>query len=251
MRLPTLFLAAATLAFPPLLLADPPAKVEPGLQVGSVYGKQITAADIGLTQPIDPEVQFDAREEEKWKLAGGVRKAFGKPIMDRFIKRKKIEATADEIKTFQKQMQKQSEQHLIETEERLAKVQEELKSPDLSDEEKATLEERQALLEDILPTMRESVTREAPAAMARQFIVAWKVERELHREYGGRVIFQQAGPEALDARRQLFEQAEKEGDLSFDDEGVRHLFYHYFHMEHIVGDEKTLEKPWFLGEEEE
>ena len=40
--------------------------------------------------------------------------------------------------------------------------------------------------------------------MARQFIVPWKIERELHRTYGGRVIFQQAGPEALDARMTSF-----------------------------------------------
>ena len=87
-----------------------------------------------------------------------------------------------------------------------------------------------------------------PEAIARTFIVAWKIERELHRAYGGRVIFQQFGPEALDARRLLYETAEKNGDLKFDDPGVRHLFYYYANMRHVVVDAKALEKPWFLDD---
>ena len=90
--------------------------------------------------------------------------------------------------------------------------------------------------------------RDMPEEVARALIVTWKTERELHRVYGGRVIFQQAGPEALDARRRLFEQAEKEGDIEFADAGVRHLFYYYANMEHTVIDEKALERPWFLEE---
>jgi hypothetical protein len=63
------------------------------------------------------------------------------------------------------------------------------------------------------------------------------------------VIFQQAGPEALDARRRLFEEAEMNGDLAFDHVGVRHMFYYYYtHMKHTEIDEEALERPWFFGE---
>jgi hypothetical protein len=44
----------------------------------------------------------------------------------------------------------------------------------------------------------------------------------------------------------LFEQAEKEGELKFNDAGVRHLFYYYANMRHTVVDKKALERPWFL-----
>lgn len=55
------------------------------------------------------------------------------------------------------------------------------------------------------------------------------------------------GPETLDARRQLFEQAEEKGDIRFADAGVRQLFYYYYaNMERTVIDEKALERPRFL-----
>ena len=76
--------------------------------------------------------------------------------------------------------------------------------------------------------------------------MSWKIERELYRTYGGRVVFQQARLEALVARRFLFEQAVKEGHLTFEDAGVRHLFYYYSHMGHRDVDAKLLEKPWFF-----
>ena len=38
-------------------------------------------------------------------------------------------------------------------------------------------------------------------AVARQFIQAFKVNQSLYAEYGGRVLFQQAGPEPIDAYR--------------------------------------------------
>jgi hypothetical protein len=216
--------------------------------VGSVYGKAITATDIGLTEPIDPAVQFDSRDTAKWALMERVIATFGNPIVERFVAEKKFDATADEIEAFRRTLRKSSEQQARETEERLATVKADLASKDLRDEDKAKLEKDQAMLEKTLLSWRETAGKDAPDDAARRFIIAWKIERELHRVYGGRVIFQQAGPEALDARRLLFEQAEKNGDLKFDDVGVRQLFYHYANMKHTVMDESALERPWFLGE---
>jgi hypothetical protein len=87
---------------------------------------------------------------------------------------------------------------------------------------------------------------EIAGVIAREFILAWKVERELQSVYGGRVIFQQFGTEALDARRKLFEEAERNGEITFNDAGVRHMFYYYFNMAHVVVESDLLEKPWWL-----
>jgi hypothetical protein len=213
-----------------------------------VYGTAITSQDIGLTVPIDPAVQFDSRDTEKWELMGRVMRTFAKPVLDQFVAERKIEATADEIELFKKHSRKGHEQNLREKEERLAKVKTQLSSSDLSDQDRARLEEERAMIERLLLALRQLAADGAPEATARTFIIAWKVERELHRTYGGRVIFQQAGPEALDARRMLFEDAEKQGHLKFDDPGVRHLFYYYANMQHTVVDAKALERPWFLEE---
>jgi hypothetical protein len=203
MRIRAWMLLAVPALFTSLALLS--AEMPPGRAVGSVYGKTVTAADIGLNAPLDPAVQFDARDTARWELMRRITRTFGAPVVERFVKQEKIEATPDEIMKFKSSFRKRNEAELTKQ------------------------------LTDI------------PEEVARMFIVAWKTERELHRVYGGRVIFQQAGPEAIDARRRLFEHAEKKGEIKFADAGVRQLFYYYSaNMEHTFIDEKALERPWFL-----
>jgi hypothetical protein len=230
------------------LWAAKPVSDSPSRKVGSVLGKSITANDIGLSTVIDPDVQFDASDSARWELMQRIVMEFGKPVSDRFVKEQKIAATADEIAQFKKTMRAQNERQLREMADRVAEIKSKLSSPDLVADAKAKLEQEQQLYQRTLSSLSETAKRETPDEIAQAFIVAWKTERDLHRAYGGRVIFQQAGPEALDARRMLYEKAEKKGDLKFDDPGVRHLFYYYSKMKHIAVDAKTLERPWFFGE---
>ena len=39
---------------------------EPNAIIGSVYGKTITAADVGLTEPIDVNIHFNAGDKPRW-----------------------------------------------------------------------------------------------------------------------------------------------------------------------------------------
>lgn len=237
---PTLFCSLA------LLSAEEPAEMPPSRTVGSVYGKAVTAADIGLTAPIDPAIQFDGRDTARWKLMGRIMTAFGGPVVERFVQREKIEATRDEIMKFKSNFRKRRERNVHQWEARLVELKKELAESNLSNEDKRKLEKERAEYEELAASMGESRAADIPEEMARTLIVTWKTERELHRMYGGRVIFQQAGPEALDARRRLFEQAEKKSDIRFADAGVRHLFYYYADMKHTVIDDKALERPWLL-----
>jgi hypothetical protein len=227
--------------------AGEPTKSPTSHVVGSVYGKAITAADIGLTAPIDPAIRFDARDKERWELRGRIAQAFGKPVADRFVRERKIDATADEIEEFKISTWEANERQFREGEIRLRKIEAELAAENLPEEKRAKLHAERDRLERYVARRHDRRDREVPDSLARQFIVAWKTERELHRAYLGRVIFQQFGPEALDARRRLYEEAEKKGDLKFDDAGVRHLFYYYYvHVKHVAMDGEVLEKPWFL-----
>lgn len=251
MKIRALILLVPTLcSFLGLGRADEPAKAPPGRTVGSVYGKAVTAGDVGLTGAVDTGVRFDARDTVRWKLMGRIMTAFGGPVLDRFVRRQEIEATADEIVKFESNLRKSRERSLREGEARLVQLNEALAATNLSDEERAKLKEEQAMYEKLVASMSERRGAEVSGELARVFIVAWKIERALHREYGGRVIFQQAGPEALDARRRLFEEAEKKGEIKFDDPGVRDLFYYYANMRHTVIDAEALERPWFLEDGE-
>jgi hypothetical protein len=230
--------------------ADEPAKAPSSRVVGRVYGKPVTASDIGLTEPIDPALEFDARDTARWELMGRIMTAFGGPVVEHFVKSQKIEASAQEIEKVNRTFRKKRQENIREWESQLAELQKKLAAPDLSKEDREKLTEEKKMYERFLAAAREGGEADLPDDFARGVIIAWKTERELQRAFGGRVIFQQAGPEALDARRRLFEQAEKNGDLVLEDPGVRHMFYYYANMKHTVIDEQALEKPWFFGDGE-
>jgi hypothetical protein len=233
--------------------ADDPQRPLPIRTVGSVYGKVVDTKDIGLTETIDTSLKFDARDSARWQQMGRIQKAFGGPVLDRFVKQKRIEATADEIKKFQSTFRKKTEGKLREGEANLLELKRKLMAPDVSNEDKAKIMEELSTYDQHVATLREALARDVPESIARTVIVAWKTERELYRQYGGRAIFQQFGIEALDARRRLFEEAEKKGDIKFDDNGVRHLFYYYSNMKHTFIDKekaaRMFEQPWFFNDE--
>jgi hypothetical protein len=76
-----------------------------------------------------------------------------------------------------------------------------------------------------------------------------KFEQYLYDNYGrGRIIHQQLGPEALDARRKLLLEFEKNGKFQITDPELRKLAYDYWERsEHPGGfhtDRRMLEFPW-------
>lgn len=220
----------------------------PEVVVGSVYGQEITAKDIGLTAPIDPTLKFDARDLA-WNLMSRISTKFGSPVMERFVNEQKIEATAEEIAKFNRSMRKINEKQILKDAARLTELSKQLESDDLSKEAREKLVIQQKQLTENLK-FQQDAPKDPPVEFAKSMILSWKIERELHRKYGGRVIFQQFGCEALDARKKLYEEAEKNGDLKFEDAGVRHMFYYYSNMQHTFVDAKALENAWFLNEAE-
>jgi heat shock protein HslJ len=56
----------------------------------------------------------------------------------------------------------------------------------------------------------------------------WKLNRELYRQYGGRVIYQQLGPEPLDAYRQYLEERQAAGDFTIQEKAFEAEFWRYF-----------------------
>jgi heat shock protein HslJ len=64
--------------------------------------------------------------------------------------------------------------------------------------------------------------------MARSLIDHWKLGRALYKQYGGRIIYQQLGPEPLDAYREFLQEQQKAG--AFDIEVLEYEadFWDYF-----------------------
>ena len=73
--------------------------------------------------------------------------------------------------------------------------------------------------------------------MLAQFMGAnTKVQRFIYEQNGGgRILLQQAGPEAFDATRTLILRLEQEGKVSFADERVRDATLKYWLSDHQTG----------------
>jgi hypothetical protein len=225
------------------------ANFQPDRVIGTVYGNAITAADVDLTAPLSVDIRIDSQDKPLWNLKRRISIKFGKPINDRFIEAHRIGVTADEIARFEDTSHRLAKLNLIQSELRLAKLVQELSDVDLKAKTRERLGKQLRVARRVYPhQLRHANERDQSDDIARTIIRSWKVERELHRIYGGRVIFQQFGLEALDARRQLYEEAEKNGDLTFDDPAVRRLFYYYYvKLQHTAINEELLDRPWFFG----
>ena len=68
---------------------------------------------------------------------------------------------------------------------------------------------------------------------ARAIIQQWKVNRALYDQYGGRIIYQQLGPEPLDAYREFLEDKRREGAFEIRDPEIATAFWRYFTDESI------------------
>ncbi len=69
--------------------------------------------------------------------------------------------------------------------------------------------------------------------MGRAIIRQWKINKALYDQYGGRIIYQQLGPEPLDAYRRFLEQRQAEGAFTIHDQSLAESFWHYFTDESI------------------
>jgi hypothetical protein len=69
--------------------------------------------------------------------------------------------------------------------------------------------------------------------IAEAFILQWKINRALYQQYGGRIIFQQGGPEPLDAYRTFLEERQAAGDFSIEDGAMAAEFWRYYRDDSI------------------
>lgn len=75
----------------------------------------------------------------------------------------------------------------------------------------------------------EAMRRDMGHALIRQ----WKINRALYGQYGGRIIYQQLGPEPLDAYRQYLEEQQAAGAFTIHSKEVADAFWQYFTNETI------------------
>lgn len=185
-------------------------------------------------------------------------------LLEQFAKEHKIEPSRAEIEAYvakSKERQVQNHKELEKDKENLLKK---LKSKTLTKSEKDQLTSRLETVNYLLETdlETEEFEKEYPKEckkmdeeLAKSSIHGWKVNKRLFKQYGGRVIFQQAGMEPLDAYRDFLKEQEKKGSFQILDKKYEASFWRYFtndamHIFCSKEDEiKLINTPWWMMKE--
>ena len=197
------------------------------------------------------------RQSQKNQLTGLVLAA----VLDRYAEVHDIAATTDEIHAFIQATNRRAAENRRRWEAEAKELRAHLEAPDVSEEEKSAITIQLAPLERILKQDAGESGESEPARnenegekedVARSIIESWKVNQALYRQYGGHVIFQQGGPEPLDAYRQLLTEEAKRGTFTIADKALEASFWDSFRNDaghKFYGDDeakRAFDEPWWM-----
>ncbi|WP_367359054.1 hypothetical protein [Syntrophus sp. (in: bacteria)] len=209
--------------------------------VAVVLGKKITAAEKDKLN----ELIFDS-------------------LLQQFATENKIEPTEEELDAFILKIEEKERQHQIKMDADRKKLIEELKSSSLSDREREQKASHLESIESNLKAMQEmnertkgmeEEMRPMKREIAQQIVKLWMINKALYEKYGGRVIFQQAGVEPLDAYRDFLKEQEKKGAFQIIDKQYEAGFWRYFtndamHTFYEKDDgARLINTPWWMMDE--
>jgi hypothetical protein len=136
----------------------------------------------------------------------------------------------------------------------------ELKSPGLTETRRQAAQQHLDVLNQLMEfdakraqELRDPAQRKMQQAaernVAEHWVRAWKLNQALYREFGGRIIFQQAGWEPIDAYRKLLDQYAAKQAFVVHDPALRAAVYSYFEHKFVYADDTKarfyFEKPWW------
>lgn len=180
-------------------------------------------------------------------------------LADRYAAEQGIELKPEEIDAYTDSLRRVAEQDRRRQEARRAALTRELESKTLSGAERQSLSSELASLNEALATLdgfARSATEDQAAQrqVATAFIRQWKINRALSRQYGGRIIDQQGGPEPLDAYRTFLQARERQGAFRILNPAIEAEFWKYFQTDSIHSfypkggreEAQAFETPWWL-----
>ncbi len=234
----------------------------------TVLGRPITVDELDPAPKALARMRKELDAEESRKLLArhrrdALKRVILEALLMRYANENGIRAEDVEIEAFVARFQKSRARRSRELEEDRADLREELRSPGLSQGEKQRLYAKLKTVENILDgnLKKERYDREHGTELrkmeedtARKVITSWKVNNSLFRRFGGRVIFQQAGPEPIDAYREFLREQEGKGSFQILDKGFKGPFWEYFTNDdmHSFYPEETgveiMSAPWWLSE---
>jgi len=155
-------------------------------------------------------------------------------LLEVFAKSKGISVTPEEIASYRKAMEEAMRADRAEREASRDVLKRHLASKGLVKAERDTLEQELESVEQFLAdsapdkSRQSAEDKQAREQIASAFIKQWKINRALHAEYGGRIGYQQGGPEPLDATRKFLEERKQRGDFTIVTKELDEAFWKYY-----------------------
>jgi hypothetical protein len=203
---------------------------------------------------LDTEIRTDDAEEMRyWILL---------KLSDQYAAERGIEVRQDEIDAYIQGTERLAERDRLEREARLEAIEGRLGSVHLGDAERKALASERESLNQLQSDLREmsagdqEEVRQARQAVASAFVRQWKLNQALYREYGGRIVYQQGGPEPLDAYRKFLEAQREQGAFEILNKNLDERFWRYYtndaiHSFYPTGSEEERQafaEPWWKSE---
>lgn len=255
-----LILCIAGLAGSPALAGEAGARRPIAEVLGrTVYAEELTPPAAVSGPSLDGAALERARGE---KLRGIVWTA----VFEDYSRQRRIEPTAAEIESHLQHHRRFQQEDKIRREKERERLTKELRSSDLTEARRKQaqqhletldrLEEHEArITEERRDPAREKMWQESERRVTEFWVKRWKINQALYREFGGRIIFQQAGWEPIDAYRKLLEQYEAKKAFVVHDRTLRDAVYGYFKLNFVYADESKakfyFEKPYWERSEAE
>jgi hypothetical protein len=184
-------------------------------------------------------------------------------LLDQYAEDHDIEVKPVEIDAYVESLHRVTERDRKRHEDRRQELDRKLKSTSLTDPERKSLASELDTVNEFLYDIEEMTksagknpdeSRQYREQVAAAFIRQWKINRSLYKQYGGRVIFQQGGPEPLDAYRTFLQEHKKKGAFTILDKAFEEKFWEYYltdakHSFYPKGsseEKQVFETPWWL-----
>lgn len=238
--------------------------------VAEILGKAIYEDDL-VSPKVDTEqkTKLSPAEHKEWykrTREEALRNLVWSSVFSDFAQKRNIEPTPAEIDSQIREQKKFMAGDKVRREKQREELIVELRSPGLSDGRRQqaqqyldtlnSLRDHDARMEkERSDPAREKMWQDSERRVGAVWVKQWKVNQALFREFGGRIIFQQAGWEPIDAYRLLLDRYKAEKRFVVHDSSLQEAVYRYFQHKFVYADEKKakfyFEQPYWERTQEE
>jgi len=249
----------------PLLLLPVLGFADSADPVAEVYGQQVSEADLALPAKMVEQSRqsMSAEEFAVWEqdarrqmLAFGVMQEARK----HFLAAMKLTPSDQDIDAYIQALKRMMLADADKRSQHREQLQQQLKQSGLDDQRRTEIENEIASIDELTELLKPAATgAESDQDKAAQRMVAtmtvsnWNFNQGLYRKYGGRVVFQQAGLEPIEANQQFIAALKASGSYRIKDPAYQDLFKEtdeYLDKEFEAVDKAEADEyfasPWWL-----